>query len=142
MKRVIFGYRLLYVMVLLVFLANILKALRFDGTMEALAVLLLVSCAISSMGLMLLVLFYPKGTSRLVAAGSLLWCGLFTWFAWWSPTSPFRSHEFYSFDPSENAAAAQHHLFLASMVFGILVIWFASVALVLASGRPGLRPTT
>jgi len=138
MKNIVLAYRFLYAVVMLVFLANIVKAIHFDMIPSKVEAPLLILSAVANFGLLLFVIVFPKRRTTTPFLACFLWLGCFTWFAWWSSVSPFRMHEFHSFDPRQDMLEAHQHVLISATIFALLCIWFISVIFVSKDRLRGL----
>ena len=126
MDKFVWIYRSLYVLVLVVFLANGINRSPQDFGGEMVGVgLFLVSCLLL-FGTVLMTGVRHRSSNGFIWAITLVWCFLFSWFAWLSPSSPFVIHEAHSLDAVQAEAEAGRYNAAAVAIFVLLLIWFLS----------------
>src|SRR5512146_3367541 len=121
-------YKIVYGLVLVVFLGNVLKTIDFR-TAPAYQSVLLVLAAVALCGLLASLLGFrrirPAGFWFLV----LVWEALFVWYAWFIPAAPFTLRELHTFDSAAASRETTVHYLWAGALFALLFIWFLSLPL-------------
>jgi hypothetical protein len=130
MSRLVWIYRALYVLVLVVCGANSIKRspLTFDGQMVG--VLLLAATCLLLFGTVLITGIKNASSKGFVWAITFAWCALFSWNAWFSLSSPFVFHEAHTLDAIEAEAEAGRYNAIAIAIYILLLVWFLSFPLV------------
>ncbi len=123
------AYRIVYGLVLIVFLGNVLKPDYF--AMESTYVsALLVAAAVSLCGVFILLLRFFRIGPAVFWGFVLVWEALFVWYAWFSPAAPFVLHELHTFDASAIARERTIHHVRAIALFTVLFAWFLSLPII------------
>ncbi len=134
-------YRIIYGIVVAIFLGNVLKADHFFGVPHHIAVLMMATASLLCALLALLIAF---SRMRMTISWSvvLIWEAVFIWYGWFSPSSPFALHELHTVDPQLAAREASAHFHRAVAVFVVLFAWFLSLPIVQSacSKRAKVRP--
>lgn len=130
MSILVWIYRTLYVLVLVVCGANSVKRspLNFDGQMVG--VLLLAASCLLLFGTVLITAIKNAPSEGFVWAVTFAWCALFSWDAWFSLSSPFVFHEAHTLDAIKAEAEAGRYNAIALAIFILLLVWFLSFPLV------------
>jgi hypothetical protein len=121
-------YRIVYGLVLALFLGNLLET-NYYGTVPPYTSALIFTATLCLVGLFALVVGFQHMKPPLFWGLVLLWEVLFVWYAWFSPAAPFALHELHTLDPEAVASERRAHYARAGAVFGALFIWFLSLAI-------------
>jgi hypothetical protein len=119
-------YRIVYGLVLVVFLGNLLRT-NYFATAPTYVSVLLAAAALSLCGLFVLLLRFARIRPTAFWSLVLLWEALFVWYAWFSPAAPFVLHEMHTFDATAGALESKAHYIKAGLVFVVLFAWFLSL---------------
>lgn len=122
------AYRIVYGLVLVVFLGNILRTIDFR-TAPAHQSVLLVAAAVALCGLMALLLAFRRIPLAAFWFLVLVWEALFAWYAWFIPTAPFTLRELHTFDAVGASRETTVHYLWAGALFAVLFSWFLSLPL-------------
>src|SRR6202166_2930899 len=123
------AYRIVYGLVLIVFLGNLLRFNNF--AMEpAYVSALLCAAAASLCGLFVLLVRFSRIRPAAAWGLVLAWEALFVWYAWFSPVSPFALHELHTFEASAMARETTIHHIRAVALFAVLFAWFLTLPII------------
>ena len=126
-ERVYFAaYRVIYGLVLMVFLANVFSKADFTANRTQVSVLM-VALAVTLSGALVLLLGFSRIRTTAFWVLTLVWEVLFVWYAWFSPASPFLLHELHSLDATEATRQINAHYVWAGTMFALLFAWFLSL---------------
>ena len=140
MRRITFLlYRVIYGLVLLLFMANIGERLYPNSALRGKDFVLIGGGAISLLLLLLLVLAFRRIPAPLFWVATVAWLPLFTWYAWFSQIAPFPGRELHTIDPAEAAAEISRHNYQAGLLFAVLCFWFVSLPFVRQAHQKHLR---
>ena len=130
MNGLVWIYRTLYVLVLVVFLANAVtrSQLSFSGEMAG-VLLYFVSCIVL-LATVLTTGIRHRESMKSIWTVTLAWCLLFSWYAWLSQSSPFLFREAHSLDAVQATAEAERYKATGGTIFALLLIWFLSFPLI------------
>jgi hypothetical protein len=120
------AYRIIYGLVIVVFLGNILESSHFATIPLHVSALLLAAAVAAACMLVILIGFFrvkPAVFWVLV----LIWEVLFAWYAWLSPAAPFALHEIHTLEANSAAAESRVHYLRATALFVLLFAWFLSL---------------
>jgi len=133
-------YRVIYGIVVAVFLGNILTTNYFDTAPHYVAMLMIAAAALL-FGLFILLFGFVRIHPAVSWGIVLAWEAIFVWYGWFSPSSPFALHELHTLDPPTAAREASAHLVRAIAIFVFLFVWFLSLPVVQSAylRRKGLR---
>ncbi len=120
------AYRIVYGLVVLVFLANVLKTIGFR-TAPAHESVLLVAAAVALCGVLTLLLGFARIRPAAFWLFVLVWEALFVWYAWFIPAAPFTLRELHTFDAAAAARETTTHYLRAEAIFTALFLWFLSL---------------
>jgi hypothetical protein len=134
-------YRIVYGIVVAVFLGNVLKASYFSSVPHYIVALMIATAGLLC-GLIVLLIAFSQVRPTVSWSVVLVWEAFFIWYGWFSPSSPFALHELHTMDPPMAAREASAHFVVAIAVFVVLFVWFLSLPIVQSaySRRKGLRP--
>jgi glucan phosphoethanolaminetransferase (alkaline phosphatase superfamily) len=121
------AYRIVYGLVLALFLVNVLGAAKGQYSASATTLLILASVLL----LAILGLVFRFWRIRPTAFWTLVlgWEILFVWYAWFSPVAPFVFREAHVLDAAGAAKESTVHYLRAGILFGLLFAWFLSLPL-------------
>src|SRR5579884_2820145 len=122
-------YRIVYGLVLVVFLGNVLKTIDFR-TAPAHQSVLLVAAAVALCGLVALLVAFGRIRTAAFWLLLVLWEALFVWYAWFIPAAPFTLRELHTFDAAAASRETTVHYLWAGALFAVLFIWFLSLPFV------------
>lgn len=129
------AYRVVYGLVLVVFLGNVLKTIDFRGA-PAYESVLLVAAAGVLCGVLALLLAFPRIRPAAFWLLVLVWEALFVWYAWFNPAAPFMLRELHTFDAAAAAREMATHYVRAGTIFTALFLWFLSLPITRARYTP------
>ena len=124
MNGLVWIYRTLYVLVLIIFLANAVTRSQpsFGGEMAGM-VLYFVSCVLL-LGTVLMTCIRHRESMKSIWAVTLAWCFLFSWYAWVSQSSPFLFREAHTLDAVQATAEATRYKVTGGIIFVLLLTCF------------------
>ena len=128
-------YRVVYGIILGVFLGNIVMAVK--GHTAAPEALLLVAAGLLLCAIVALLVAFRRVQPMIFWVLVLGWEVLFVWYAWFGPVAPFVFHEAHTLDATALARESAIHNVKAGVLFAALSAWFLS----LPFARITLRPT-
>jgi len=126
---VLTAYKVVYGLVVVVFLGNVLKTIDFRAAPTHESVLL-VAAVVALCGVLGLLLAFPRIRPAAFWALVLTWEALFIWYAWLIPTAPFTLREIHSFDTAAAERETTAHYVRAGALFAALFLWFLSLPMV------------
>lgn len=120
-------YRIMYGIILALFLGNIVMASA--GRHSAVATALLILSSVLLLAILGVVFRFSRvqPTAFWVLVGG--WEILFVWYAWFSPVAPFVFREAHVLDAGGVANESAGHYLKAGLLFGVLFVWFLSLPL-------------
>lgn len=119
-------YRIAYGLVLAVFLGNLLRT-NFFATTSTHGAVLLVALGASLCCVFVLLLGFSRIPTTAFWVLVAAWEAFFTWYAWFSPASPFVLHETHNLDAIAAAREYTMHHVVAGALFALLFAWFLSL---------------
>jgi len=119
------GYRIMYGIVVAVFLGNMVVAAGARPPAATFLLLVVAAVLLVCIGGVLARFSRTQPTTFWVLV--LSWEALFVWYAWFSPASPFMFHEVHALDAAAVARENTVHYLKAGTLFGLLFAWFLSL---------------
>jgi hypothetical protein len=123
--RVIYGASSALILVVVV-----MEVIRYSGVVAIPQILLFYMFASSAAFELLAIFLFLRVSVLLLWIGTVLFCGFFAWYGWWSLPAPFVHHEIHTFDPSAALHERHMHNLMAGCIFAALCFWFLSLPIV------------
>jgi hypothetical protein len=134
-------YRIVYGIVVAVFLGNVLYT-NYSYSAPHYMVALMIAMTGLLCGLLVLLIAFFRIRPAVSWVIVLAWEAFFIWYGWFSPSSPFALHELHTINPQMAASEASAHFERSTAIFVILFAWFLSLPIVQSaySRRKESRP--
>ena len=130
-KAMLLLYRVVYgAFSALILAIAVTQVIRYSDVMAKSQTLLLSLFACAAAFMLFATFVFRRLTVPLLWTGTVVLCGLFAWYGWYSLAAPFVQHETHTFDPVQAAAESSKFRMQSAVTFAIIVAWFATLPVV------------